>query len=56
MKRGSRVSPVIKIACPVCGLPPDKRCASDRYPSGLPGALASEFHRPERAAAAAGTR
>jgi hypothetical protein len=55
MKRGSRASPVIKIACPACGAPPGGRCASDRHPSGRPRTFASGF-RPERAAAAASAR
>ncbi len=52
MTRGSRASPVIKIAC---GALPGERCASDRCPSGRPRMFASEF-RPERAAVAASAR
>ena len=55
MKRGSRASPVTKVASPACGAPPDERCARDRYPSGRPGTFASEFDR-KRAAAAASAR
>jgi hypothetical protein len=51
MRRGPRASPVIKIAGPACGVLPDERCASDRYPFGRPRTFASEFHS-ERAAAA----
>lgn len=55
MKRGSRASSVIKIACPACAVLPNERCDSHRYPSGRPRRFASEFH-PERAAAAASAR
>ncbi len=51
MKRGSRASLVINIACPACSALPNQRCASDRYPSGRPEASARESC-PERAAAA----
>ena len=34
MKRGSRASPVMTIACPACGALPDQRRASGRYPLG----------------------
>jgi hypothetical protein len=55
MTRGSRASPVIKIACLACGALPGERCASDRCPSGRPRMFASEFRR-ERAAVAASAR
>jgi hypothetical protein len=51
MKRGSRASPVIKVACPACGALLDEPCTSGRYSAGHPGTLASEIC-PERAAAA----
>ena len=50
MKRGSRASPVIKIASPVRGALPNERRASDRYPSGRLRTFGSEF-RPDRAGA-----
>jgi hypothetical protein len=55
MKRHSRASPVIKIACLAHSALPSEGCASGRFPSGHPGRFASEFH-PERAAAAASAR
>ncbi len=55
MQRRPRASPVIKIASPACGGQPNKRCASDRYPSGRLRTFASMSH-PERAAAAASAR
>jgi hypothetical protein len=32
MKRGSRASPVITIACPACGALPNERCGSEFCP------------------------
>jgi len=55
MNRGPGASPVITIACSVCGARPDERCASYRYPGGRPRTFASEFN-PDRAAAAVGAR
>jgi len=55
MKRGSRASLVIKIACPACGALPGERRASDRSTPPCPGMFASGF-RPGRAAAAASAR
>jgi hypothetical protein len=55
MKRGSRASPVVKIACAAPSALPNDRRASDRYPSGRPRTFASEFH-PEGAAAPTSAR
>jgi endogenous inhibitor of DNA gyrase (YacG/DUF329 family) len=40
MKRGSRTSPVIEIACPACGALPNQRRASEFRPAWA-GAAAS---------------
>jgi len=52
MTRGRGANLVIKIARPARIALTNVRCASDRYPSGRPGAFVGEFH-PERAGAAA---
>jgi hypothetical protein len=55
MKRGSRASPVIKIARLACDALPNQRSASDRYSLRRPGTFPSQL-RPERAAAATSAR
>ena len=51
MKRGSRASPVIEIACRTCSALPDERRARGRYPCGSPRTSVGQFC-PERAATA----
>ncbi|HEY6312867.1 MAG TPA: hypothetical protein VIY52_18985 [Streptosporangiaceae bacterium] len=55
MKRRSRASPVVKIACLARSALPDERYAGDRHSCGRTGTFASGFG-PGRAAAAVSAR